>query len=329
MYDNVLFIVGNGFDLHHEVKSSYYDFRDYLKKHDYKLFDQYERYCTYNNLWSNFETSLAFISRDMALALGEPLIPPTNKGDDDLQIADILLAGDFAGGELYEMLNNLKRNLHLWISNVHASRYYSVHKIRMDYEARFLTFNYTRFLQTEYGIPRENIKYIHGSCIEPRTHLIVGHGEDNQEVLNDWVASKKKEYRKVCTNKKGKRFHRTDFSHQVLFSSRSLLPEYEMLSDSVDDYYNEAKKDTDKIICVNGDYFTSLTDIKYIYVLGHSLSKVDLPYFRKIHEQNNAVWYVSYHDLNDKERFMKILNDIGIPLDQIKMIQIKDMLQTV
>lgn len=147
----------------------------------------------------------------------------------------------------------------------------------------------------------------------------MGHGEDNQEVLNDWVASKKK----------GTRFHRTDFSHQVLFSSRSLLPEYEMLSDSVDDYYNEAKKDTDKIICENGDYFTSLTDIKYIYVLGHSLSKVDLPYFRKIHEQNSAVWYVSYLDLNDKERFMKILNDIGIPLDQIKMIQIKDMLQNI
>ena len=98
MYDNVLFIVGNGFDLHHEVKSSFYEFRDYLKKHDYKLFDQYERYCNYNNLWSNFETSLAFISRDMALALGEPLIPPTNKGDNDLQIADILMAGDFVGG---------------------------------------------------------------------------------------------------------------------------------------------------------------------------------------------------------------------------------------
>jgi len=79
---------------------------------------------------------MAFICRDMALALGEPFIPPTNKGDDDLQIADSLMAGDFAGGELHEMLNNLKRNLHLWISNVHTSKYYSVHKIRMDYEAR-------------------------------------------------------------------------------------------------------------------------------------------------------------------------------------------------
>ena len=39
MIDDVLYIIGNGFDLHHEVASSYSSFRLWLKKNDYALFN--------------------------------------------------------------------------------------------------------------------------------------------------------------------------------------------------------------------------------------------------------------------------------------------------
>lgn len=42
MVDNVLYIIGNGFDLHHGVASSYASFCRWLKQHDFELFNLYE-----------------------------------------------------------------------------------------------------------------------------------------------------------------------------------------------------------------------------------------------------------------------------------------------
>ena len=39
MVDNVLYIIGNGFDLHHGVASSYASFCKWLEKHDFELFN--------------------------------------------------------------------------------------------------------------------------------------------------------------------------------------------------------------------------------------------------------------------------------------------------
>lgn len=61
MVDNVLYIIGNGFDLHHGVASSYASFCKWLKKHDFELYDLYETVCSYDALWSDFETSMAYV----------------------------------------------------------------------------------------------------------------------------------------------------------------------------------------------------------------------------------------------------------------------------
>ena len=75
MVDNVLYIIGNGFDLHHGVASSYASFCKWLKKHDFELYDLYETVCSYDALWSDFETSMAYVDRDYFLAAGEAMLP--------------------------------------------------------------------------------------------------------------------------------------------------------------------------------------------------------------------------------------------------------------
>ena len=37
-YDNILYIIGNGFDLYHGANSSYSNFKEFVKRRDYSLF---------------------------------------------------------------------------------------------------------------------------------------------------------------------------------------------------------------------------------------------------------------------------------------------------
>ena len=58
---NNLYIIGNGFDLHHGFKTSYKDFKQYLEKNNrselLKLINEH-LYFSSEDLWSNFEESL-------------------------------------------------------------------------------------------------------------------------------------------------------------------------------------------------------------------------------------------------------------------------------
>lgn len=94
MTDNVLYLIGNGFDLHHGVQSSYGAFRDWLQKHDYETYNIYQSVCNYDALWSDFETGMAYVSRDCFLEAGMAFLPDTKSGPDDWAAADILLGGD-------------------------------------------------------------------------------------------------------------------------------------------------------------------------------------------------------------------------------------------
>lgn len=49
-----LYIIGNGFDLFHGVKSSYYKFREYLKRHDKALSFEQDYYFECENFWGGF-----------------------------------------------------------------------------------------------------------------------------------------------------------------------------------------------------------------------------------------------------------------------------------
>jgi hypothetical protein len=64
---NKLYIIGNGFDLHHGLLTSYSDFEQYLKVNDVRLLDNLNKYYFLNNsksLWSHFEENLANLDKE-------------------------------------------------------------------------------------------------------------------------------------------------------------------------------------------------------------------------------------------------------------------------
>lgn len=318
-YDNVLYVIGNGFDRHHHVKSSYEDFRDWLRKYDMSTYDIYETVCEYNSRWSDFETSLAYVSRDYLLGYGEILLPDPRIDPMDWQIADIVMGGDAASNAADEILDNLKKDLRKWICSLRAPIDYDTYKLPLDFYARFLTFNYTLFLEEKYGIESERVNHIHGKKTDSWKEIIVGHGENNQEVFDKWWNSKK--YNQLRVNKKGKKYYKRDFAYKCYKGDTQYLPEYEMITDAVESYYNDSQKDVSNIIRKNEDYFQSLSDIKYIYVWGFSFAKVDMPYLKKIVEVNTHAheikWYISYYCEEEKGVFEGKMKEIGVGKEMI------------
>lgn len=77
---------------------------------------------------------------------------------------------------------------------------------------------------------------------------------------------------------------------------------------------NNMYKDTSIIISQNNDFFDSLSNIRQIIVLGHSLNDVDFPYFDKIIQKTgkNALWKYSFYNTEDIERINKFIDRTGL-----------------
>ena len=63
-----LFIIGNGFDIHHGINSRYSDYREWLKGYDFDLYNKlcrlYDSTEDDDDWWNSFEQHLSAISFD-------------------------------------------------------------------------------------------------------------------------------------------------------------------------------------------------------------------------------------------------------------------------
>lgn len=294
--DNVLYIIGNGFDLHHGINSSYRNFAYWLQRKNKYLYEKLSSLCLTDSLWSNFEEALAYIDRDYFLGMAEVALPQSWSEDDT--IAELLYAGDIAnhaGEELWdEILNSFRK----WVCTISWKRQSDGKKLMLDYEARFITFNYTTFLESKYGIDKSNILYIHGKQGSKTNPPIIGHA--SIDTFNKWYKKKNSSYKKYYN------------------ARHALLPEVELMATNIEEYFALSEKPVRDIINKYNVFLNNLYDIEHIYVLGHSLSDVDIPYFKKVIHLNDCPecihWHLSFYDENEKLRLasvfkQKISND--------------------
>jgi len=76
----------------------------------------------------------------------------------------------------------------------------------------------------------------------------------------------------------------------------------------------------------NGSYFRDLQDVDIIYVLGHSISEVDISYFQKIKDSigSHAQWNVSYYSAESVPLLRNALTSIGV--NNINFFQLSEIL---
>ncbi len=294
-----LVIIGNGFDIMHGVQSSYYDFQKTIGKNN-RLRWVIERYLKCENLWYNFEESLACLDAGSMLDSTDMWLSDFNAYDEDAQVADYYAAIDTAMYSIQILLNDLPRRFRGWVESLTCSGVKPLASF-ISKNALFLNFNYTDFLELLYHVPHDKIKYIHGCRRKEKgkskEKLILGHIPD-VDYLEGYTPSSQ-----LLPRYKSKRKAYLLESAMDIGADRWL-----------NDYEDEFTKKSSLIIKENKAFFDKMECVEDIYVIGHSLSAVDYPYFLEIARRNNgkAKWHIGYHGLDDMKRLMKFVNVLHI-----------------
>lgn len=285
-----LVIIGNGFDLYHQLETSYNDFRRFLTKNDYCLLSLIEMYFPKISqkvgIWGDLEAALGQIDVDAVY----------NEAVEDKEIDDEHLSSsleaviDSAYFELKSLLNKLHKRFGEWINSIEISPIDEGARFPfIDDNALFLTFNYTETLESLYKIDSKNILYIHGKR-NSRGKLILGH-------------NKLKKYEKIPIQTDPFRVH-ADANKEII------------------DLINKEYKHVDGIISRHEEFFATLSQISKVVVYGHSLSDVDMPYFEKVASSVSpqASWEIYCYNDDDVFRAKQMVEQFKLRA-QIKKIR--------
>ena len=191
--EHSLVIIGNGFDIMHGVKSSYWDFQKTIGKNSSLRYEMETYLDVPGDLWSNLEDSLGRLNYSMFLnpTVLDMWLDDFGAYDPDAQAADFFAAVETAIGPTFNIPRELNQRFKKWIKTLTVegtSRPFSV--LHGNYKV--LSFNYTEFIEDLYGAKK--VCYIHG-CRKNRKkgkpdELILGHVPGLEEEQWDKVELK-------------------------------------------------------------------------------------------------------------------------------------------
>lgn len=297
-----LFIIGNGFDIAHGMKTKYSDFRKYLiSKYLDEDPDNLNFEVPYSNpkpdggseyndadvvlaiiklldktegiLWNDIESSLGILDYSDIFEELEFDTDHKNLKHQYYNNEDIAM-------ELCEAISLIQKYFHSWIKTIKISttQLSDFQKLINPQKDLFLNFNYTRTLEKLYDV--KNICHIHGST---RGKIYFGHGDDKDSTED----------------------YQNDF----------LGAEYEL-----NRLKHFLKKNTYLAYKKNIRFFSAIKKMLLhenlnIYSYGFSFSDVDKFYLKKIFlntNTENICFYMNDYDKKSKRKqFEKILKECG------------------
>lgn len=167
-----LYIIGNGFDLHYGIKSSYKDFLSYLETNDPLLAEVLFEICS-GELWRNFEEALGSLSPGCLFSNIFNLIDSDDEGDFEWERQSASWNYHYQAMRKEVDVGKLSKVFRSWIQQIDTSAAHSDGVIVDTDDTRYLTFNYTMTLEERLGIDPRKILHIHGSAEDEQ--LIFGH----------------------------------------------------------------------------------------------------------------------------------------------------------
>ena len=204
----------------------------------------------------------------------------------------------------------------------------------LDKEAIFLNFNYTLFLESVYGVPVEQICYIHGNRKDSFGSLVLGHHSDDKEAFKRWKHKNqnRRRYRHVQKDKKGRYFANDKLAYLAFFHKDDWIGNWRLpiryyavdaAEERLEGYYNDNFKNTRKIIDSHMGFFDSLSAVEKITIIGCSLGSVDMDYYWQLRKsvKQDALWEISYHSEKDQERIRKFCKELDINAGCIRTFQ--------
>lgn len=306
--NTALFIIGNGFDLMHGVPSRYENFRDSMGRHN-ELRKMLEMYITKEDLWRDFEGSLAYLDDEAMLGTVNDWMDTfdvNDQFDDDFSAADFFLAAESAVAPALTIVRELPKQFRKWICTLRPINPGKPLESILNNQATFINFNYTEFLEIIYGVPKENIWYIHGDRRDKTKELILGHASGLE--LD------------VDTNPSASKSKHSSIKNQTVYDLHETAGHY------LGNYYHSTTKKSSDVIRANQDRFVAFSKVETLVVIGHSLSPVDYPYFKEIINSNrnvkNMKWYISWYSAGDLKQVDIFANAMGIRTKQIELFRV-------
>ena len=280
--NETLYIVGNGFDCHHDIKSSYKDFKEWLKINNYPLFEKVDwAFRNNTDFWSDIETQLGHLDTEQFHKDNfKEIRLPANK---DFYINEF--QNHSSEKTLGVMVEEFIENLKMWVLSFDYSQVKA--EVPIDKDAYFITFNYSDTLERCYGVPNKQIFYIHGRA-NSDDELILGSGISSGEIFEN--------------NFNGE--FTGDEDHDNLIREVGRL-----------------KKPISQIIHRNPQVFKKHEELKAITIMGISFSEIDIPYLQHLNTLNPQVvkWNLCFHSLEDLRRIVKFVEASGISCDSLQL----------
>lgn len=292
-----LFIIGNGFDIVHNMKTKYSNFRDFLEDqcqnhsvlHDPRIYGLFSRLsCRLDSKWSNLEQDLGFL--DFADEISY-YIDEIADGYDEGYIAASNMISTIS--EVFNDMKILEEIFAEWVKTIKIPR----RAVKRDFvdlissgkDRHFLSFNYTMTLEKIYKVGE--VCHIH---VLNNDRLLLGHGEElkDQEITVD---------------------NFSDISDYTL--GRGSFGEIEEIEQTFNNIHNVLKKEVSRALSDHRAFFESLRDIEKVYSYGFSYGDVDLIYIEKIITKikggKYTIWFLDDYNEDDNKNYERKIRSCG------------------
>ena len=263
-----------------------------------------------------------------------------NIDDEDFKYSDMMMSVEDGLTFLYDAQGEIPKAFRRWIEELKMPETLPSLKNILSLDCRYFSFNYTDFLESEYGVPEKKILHIHGCRRNKEDELVLGHGQNPKKNYNEWYEKTHDQYDSkpiwgYRTNKGNKRVVRfpkyqsltqsTYFTgEKAYFKGTGYQLAAEIASQMIEAYYENSRKKSEILIENNKRWFEKLGDVTDIVVMGHSLMPVDHPYYREIIKYvPNANWYVSWYSADSLEKLKLFMKEMKLQSDRVQIFRIE------
>ena len=334
-----LYIVGNGFDLSHGLKTSYKDFRLYLLEHKDEIYAdgdltiskeeilyKFEEYCQPNELWSDFEQQteniISEISEKKISIFGEEwdcrldprrdLSRFIDKFTDEIvksnSSTDIYVKHNLIKDFALNHFNDVVKKEYIWIPYLYVSFQEWIQTITVEHTKKIyeieensavVSFNYTNTMEEVYQ--QNEVLHLHGFVRELEELVLGFHSKELDEKLPGLETSFTKEHKEMqkASAENGLKSPDSNKFHDE--NIRRFYKPVNLLKDLIES-------------------FVKNKNIHEVITLGHSYNKIDWVYFKEIIRcVPEAKYLFSYFSQNDRENIKNMIfdNKFDVNYDEI------------
>lgn len=307
-----LYIIGNGFDCHHGINSSYSAYRKWLEENEPELYERLQEFYDVENddWWWEFELSLGEIELvDYIQSTASDNQP--NFASDKFRDRDYHAGSYQAENDIGGLVNGIKETFREWINSLLKGD--GSKKVKLTKSNNyFVNFNYTSTLQDLYSIPDSDILHIHGKA--PDDALVLGHNKTFEELTKASGVIQPESPEDLSEEELAEWYDEEDFVTQTV-------------RDAAVNEICAIRKDVEQIIRDNRAVFSLMNEIEHIYIYGFSFSPVDEPYIDKIIEhidKEKVYWLISYYSNEDRKKIEAYMQSRKISPDLWKFIKLDD-----